>query len=89
MQEEDLKGLFSLLLTLYGCCRGFPLGSTLGFYYFHVWDSVYFSILGLLFTWIRGLFDGVKPTKGQDCGRSSFSYIYDRDRGSMERIRRS
>jgi hypothetical protein len=40
------------------------------------WDSV-FSFMGL---WIRGLFDGVKPSKGQDCGRSFFSGFYDRDR---------
>jgi hypothetical protein len=30
-------------------------------------------------------FDGVKPPKGQDRGRSSFSCPHDRDRGNMKK----
>jgi hypothetical protein len=33
------------------------------------------------------LFDGVKPSKGQDCGRSFFfSCFYDRDRRSLKKL---
>lgn len=62
---------------------GFPLFSTLDFLFsrwgfsllfFYFWD----------FTWIRGFLDGVKPPKGQDCGRSYFSYLHDRDRGCLK-----
>lgn len=51
--------------------------------FFFIFRKFRSSEAGILFwdlTWIRGFFDGVKPPKGQDCGRSTFSYVYDRDR---------
>jgi hypothetical protein len=47
-----------------------------------IFSLLLFSDLETLDPWD---FNGVKPSKGQDCGRSSFSYLYDRDRGVMKK----
>jgi hypothetical protein len=69
-----------LLRFLFGFDVWILLFSRLGF-------CLFVFYFGIFITWIRGLFDGVKPTKGQDCGRSSFSCVHDRDRGSMEKMK--
>jgi hypothetical protein len=66
---DDLFGFSLIFLTMLD-------------YFLHV--GILFSFFYGIFTWIRGFYDGVKPPKGQDCGRSFFSSFHDRDRGDME-----
>ena len=74
-------GLFSGYLPF--CMGGFEdymgFGSTEFRIFRLVLDSLWFTLDSV---WI---FDGVKPSKGQDYGRSAFPYIYDRDHGRMKK----
>jgi len=81
---KGFSGYEGFLYLGYFTWDSFGLEDTLCFSwstYIGCWDSV-FSFLGL---WIRGFYDGVKPPKGEDYGRSIFSCFNDRDRWSLEK----
>lgn len=73
-QDSTRMRIYKRRILAYGCTD---------FYFFsgRRWDSIFYTLetLGSMD------FDGVKPSKGQDRGRSSFPCPHDRDRGDMKK----
>jgi hypothetical protein len=86
--KDFRRGLGSSFGSFTAKIRGFFLDFTircrLDFWFLLVGILMFISILDdYMDLWI--LSTGVKPPKGQDYGRSSFSYVYDRESWEYEK----